>query len=191
MENSTTLLSLFTGSSRELRQIRTVTVCAMLAAVSIVLGSLTVYLTDTVRIGFSGIPAMLASHLFGPVAGSFLYGAVDVLKYMMRPMGPFMPGLTLVVMLKGILYGCAFYKKPLSLGRVLAAQLAVAVVCNLILNTLCLSLLYGDAFLVLLVPRIMRNLIMWPIDSLIFFHVAKALKLSGVFRVLKKSGAAA
>lgn len=183
--------SLFTSSSRELKQIRTVTVCAMLAAVSIVLGAFTIYLTDTVRIGFSGTPTMLASYLFGPVAGSFLYGAVDILKYMMRPVGGFMPGLTMVVMLKGLIYGCAFYKKPLNLWRVLAAHLVVAVVCNLFLNTLCLSMLYGKGFLALLVPRIMRNIIMWPIDSIIFYNVAKALEVTGVFRVIGKSRMAA
>lgn len=179
--------ALFTSSSRELKQTRTITVCAMMAAASMVLGAFTIYLTDTVRIGFSGIPTMVGSFLFGPVVGSFLYGAVDVLKYMMKPVGGFMPGLTLVVMLKGLIYGCAFYKKPLSLWRVLAVHLVVAVVCNLFLNTLCLSLLYGKGFMVLLAPRIMRNLIMWPIDSMIFYNVAKALEMMGVFRIFRKS----
>ena len=33
----------------------------------------------------------------------------------------------------------------------------------------------------MLIPRIMRNLVMWPIDSLIFYHVAKILEVTGVF----------
>ena len=134
------LAALFTSSSQEMRQVRTVTVCAMMAAIGVVLGSLTIYITDTVRIGFSGIPVTLVSYLFGPVVGGMFGGALDVLKYLVKPMGPFMPGLTLIVMLKGLLYGCFLYKKPLTLWRVLAVQLVVAVVCNLFLNTLCLSL---------------------------------------------------
>ena len=155
------LTETFTSSFRELKQVRTITVCAMLAAIGVILGSLTIYITDTVRIGFAGIP-----------------------------MGPFMPALTLIVVLKGLLYGCAFYKKPISLWRVLAIQLVVAVVCNLFLNTWALSLLYGKAFLAMLIPRIMRNLVMWPIDSLIFYHVAKILEVTGVFRILGRSRAA-
>ena len=62
-----------------------------------------------------------------------------------------MPALTLIVVLKGLLYGCAFYKSH-QLWRVLAIQLVVAVVCNLFLNTWALSLLYGKAFLAMLIP---------------------------------------
>ena len=42
----------------------------------------------------------------------------------------------------------------------------------------------------MLVPSIMRNLVMWPIDSLIFYHVAKILEVTGVFRILGRSRAA-
>ena len=184
------LTETFTSSFRELKQVRTITVCAMLAAIGVILGSLTIYITDTVRIGFAGIPNMLAAYLFGPVAGGVFAGALDILKHLVKPMGPFMPALTLSVVLKGLLYGCAFYKKPISLWRVLAIQLVVAVVCNLFLNTWALSLLYGKAFLAMLIPRIMRNLVMWPIDSLIFYHVAKILEVTGVFRILGRSRAA-
>lgn len=180
----------FTSSSRELKEVRTLTVCAMLAAIGVVLGSLTIYITDTVRIGFAGIPVMLAGYLFGPVTGGVFAGALDILKYLVKPMGPFMPALTLIVMLKGLLYGCAFYKKPISFWRVLAIQFVVAILCNLLLNTWALSLLYGKAFMAMLIPRIMRNLIMWPIDSLVFYNIAKVLELTGVFRILGRSRAA-
>lgn len=179
-------IDLFTSSYREIRQVRTLTVCAMLAAAGVVLGSLTIYITDTVRIGFAEIPVMLAGYLFGPVTGGIFAAALDVLKYLVKPMGPFMPILTLIVVLKGFMYGCAFYKRPVGLWRVLAVQLAVAVVCNLLLNTWALSLLYGKGFMAMLVPRIIRNLIMWPIDSLIYFYVARMLELAGVFRLLKR-----
>ena len=69
------LTETFTSSFRELKQVRTITVCAMLAAIGVILGSLTIYITDTVRIGFAGIPNMLAAYLFGPVAGGVFAGA--------------------------------------------------------------------------------------------------------------------
>lgn len=89
-----------------------------------------------------------------------------------------------MAMLAGVIYGSFYYRKPLSLGRVFAAHLVVSLVCNVLLNTLCLSLLYGKAFMVLLPPRVIKNLIMWPIDSLIFFHIAKLLEAAGIFRFL-------
>ena len=93
-------------------------------------------------------------------------------------------------MLAGLIYGFFFYKKPLQLTRVLAAHFLVCLVCNVILNTLCLSILYGQAFMILLPPRVIQNIVKWPIDSFIFFNVAKMLEMSGVFRVVRGSRAA-
>lgn len=180
------LATLFTCSCEELKQVRTITVCAMLGAVGVALGSVSIQM-ENMRIGFAGIPAMLAGYLFGPAVGGIFAGALDIIKYLVKPVGAFFPGLTLVMALKGVIYGCFFYCKPLSLPRVLAAQFVIALVCNLILNTLCLSILSGSTFMALLPPRIIQNLILWPIDTLIFFNVAKLLEVSGVFRVLGRS----
>lgn len=181
--------ALFTASSNELKQVRTITVCAMMAAVGVVLGALSIYITDTVRIGFAGIPVTLTGYLFGPVVGGMFAGALDILKYLVKPVGAFMPAMTLVMIIKGMVFGCFLYRKPLTFGRVLAVQLVVVILCNLILNTLCLSLLYGKAFMALLAPRVVKNLIMWPIDAFIFFNIAKVLEMTGVFRILGKGRA--
>lgn len=182
----TRLATLFTCSYRELKKVRTVTVCAMLAAIAIVLGSMSIEIGNTIRIGFSGLPNKLVDYMFGPVVGSIFAGALDVIKYILKPTGAFFPGLTLVPMLAGLIYGSFFYRKPITFLRVLTAQLVVAIICNVLLNTLCLSVLYGKAFMVLLPPRILKNLIMWPIDSFIFFNVAKILEMTGIFKILEK-----
>ena len=72
----TRLATLFTCSFRRLKEVRTVTVCAMLGAIAIVLGSLSIDLGPSVRIGFSGIPNELVHYLFGPAAGSLFAGAI-------------------------------------------------------------------------------------------------------------------
>ena len=68
-----------------------------------------------------------------------------------------------------------FIQKKLTIWRVLAAKFVVMLVCNVILTTLCLNVLYGQAFMVLLPARALKNLIMWPIDSVIFFAITKGL----------------
>ena len=181
------LAELFGSSSRELKSVRTITVCAMLAAAAIILVNFRIELTNTQRIGFSGIPNQLVAYLFGPAVSCLFAGALDIIKYLIKPVGAFFPGLTLVTMLAGLIYGFFFYKKPLKLTRVLAAHFLVCLVCNVILNTLCLSILYGQAFMILLPPRVIQNIVKWPIDSFIFFNVAKMLEMSGVFRVKQGS----
>ena len=173
------LATLFTCSYGELKHVRTVTVCAMMGAAGIEVGS-------TIRIGFSGIPNELVHYLFGPVTGSLFAGVMDIVKYLLKPTGAFFPGFTLIAMLAGLIYGSFFYKRPLKLWRVFAAHFVVSLVCNVCLNTVCLSVLYGKAFGGLLPARAVKNLIMWPIDSIIFYNVAKLLEAAGLFKMLEK-----
>ena len=75
------LAELFGSSSRELKSVRTITVCAMLAAAAIILVNFRIELTNTQRIGFSGIPNQLVAYLFGPaVSCPVSYTHLDVYK---------------------------------------------------------------------------------------------------------------
>lgn len=181
------LATLFTDSYREFRHVRTVTTAAMFGAVAVVLGYFTIQIGDYIKIGFSGMPNQLVCHLFGPVVGSIFGGAMDIVKYLIKPTGGFFPGLTLVPMVAGVIYGCFYYKKPIRLWRVLVAELLVAVICNMGMTTMCLSVLYGKGFMALLPMRVFKNVIMWPINSLLFYSIARTLEASGVFRVLKSA----
>lgn len=179
------LATLFSDSYQEFRQVRTITTAAMFGAISVVLGYFTIVIGDYIKIGFSTIANQFVYYLFGPVFGGVFGGALDVLKYLIKPTGAFFPGFTIGAMVGGVLYGCFLYRKPISLPRVLIAELVVSIVCNMLLGTLWLSMLYGKAFMVLLPMRVFKNLVMWPVNSLLFYTIGKTLEASGVFRLLK------
>ena len=181
-------VTLFTDSMEELKHVNTVTVMAMFAAISVVLGYFTLVLGDYLKIGFSTIANQFVYYLFGPVAGAAFGGALDILKYIIRPTGAYFPGFTIGAMVGGVIYGCFLYKRPIRFTRVLAAELTVSVICNMLLGTLWLSMLYGKAFMVLLPMRAFKNLIMWPVNSMLFYTIGKTLETSGVFRLLKTAG---
>lgn len=180
-------VTLFTDSYRELKSVRTITTMAMLAALAVILGMFSIEYGQYIRIGFSSIPNGVVAYLFGPAVGGIFAGALDILKYILKPTGPFCPQLTLVTMLAGALYGCMYYKKKITLPRVLAAKFIVMLVCNVFLNTLCLSVLYGQVFMEIIPLRALKNLIMWPIDSVIFYATTKALESIGAFRMIRRA----
>jgi len=180
------LATLFTESYLEFGKVRTVTTMAMFAAVSVVLGYFTIQIGDYIKIGFSSISNQFVHYLFGPVVGAVFGGALDILKYLIKPTGGFFPGFTVGAMVAGVIYGCFFYKRPLRLWRVFAAELTVSVICNMLLGTLWLSMLYGKGFLVLLPMRVVKNLIMWPINSVLFYSIGRTLEAAGVFRLIKE-----
>ena len=52
----------------------------MLAAAAIILVNFRIELTNTQRIGFSGIPNQLVAYLFGPAVSCLFAGALDIIK---------------------------------------------------------------------------------------------------------------
>lgn len=158
------------NSLRELKITRNLVICGMMAALAVVLGFVaSIDLGPYIRIGFSGIPNRIIEFLFGPVVGTIFGGTLDVLKFIVKPSGTFFFGFTFDAMLAGFIYGSFYYKKPVSIPRILLAEFLVKLIVNCFFNTLWISVLYGKGFFVLLPLRLLKNLIMWPIDSAIVF----------------------
>ncbi|WP_432628755.1 folate family ECF transporter S component [Brotaphodocola sp.] len=179
------MTSLFAGSYREFKNVRTITTAAMFGALSVILGYFTIQIGDYIKIGFSTIVNQFVCSLFGPVVGAVFGGTMDIVKFLIKPTGAFFPGFTLVAIVAGLIYGCFYYKRPLTLWRVLLAELTVCVICNMLMSTYFLSMLYGKGFLALLPMRAFKNLIMWPINSILFYTVRKMLESAGVVRLVK------
>lgn len=178
---------LWRESYLELKNIRTITTCAMFGAISIVLGYFTIQIGDFLKIGFSNIPNQMVAYLFGPVLAPIFGGAMDIVKYLIKPVGGFFPGFTITAILAGMINGCFLYRKKMTWKRAFIVNLIVIVICDMILNTYWLSILYGKGFLTLLPLRGFKNLIMWPINSFLTYSVIKFLEMTGIFGLLEKT----
>jgi ECF transporter S component (folate family) len=102
--------------------------------------------------------------------------ASDILGYFARPNGVFFPGFTLNALIIGLIYGFFFYKKPITLKRVILASLMSTIIINLILTPLWLNMMYGNAFGVLVAGRIIKNVVMFPIDTALLMTVLKLVE---------------
>lgn len=182
------LVALYADSSREFGKVSTITTAAMCGALSMIMNVMfTVMLEDTNKIALYTIPNQAVYYLFGPVVGSFYAAAMDILNFIVTPRGAFFPIFTLNAVVAALLFGTITYKRKLSFWRVLAAEFVVVVICNILINTYGLSILMGRGFIVMLPGRIIKNLIMWPIKSALFYGVMKPIEYSGVLRILRRA----
>lgn len=186
MEKSKKLRDMFRESLSELRDSHTMAVIAMLLALAVVLAIFgTVQVTDFLKIGFSFLPNEIAAMLFGPSVGGIVAGVADILKYLVKPVGAFFPGFTVSAVAGGILYGLILYKKPLTVWRIVAAKVVVAILVNTCLNTYWLTVMYGNSFVALLPARLLKQLVMVPVEAVLFYLVAKTLARAKVFALMK------
>lgn len=166
----------FLFSYRELGKVRTITTVAMFAALSIILGTFTVQIGNYIKIGFSSLTTVGTGFLFGPIVGGIFGAVTDVVKYMIKPTGPFFPGFTIGAVIAGFIYGSLLYKKPVSIKRILIAEILVSVICNMLLGTLWLDMLYGKAFMAILPMRVVKNIVMLPINIFMAFALLKLME---------------
>ncbi len=164
----------FVQSARELKRVRSLVMAAMLLAVQVVLGLVaSIPVGPSIRISFGYLALSTAGALLGPAVAPVNGALADVIVFLIRPTGPYFPGFTITGLVSGLIYGLMLYQRDLTLTRLLATKLLIDVVCNLLLNTLWIHMLYGKAFLVLLPGRALKNLLQYPVDVLLLYPVMK------------------
>lgn len=180
------LKELYLNSMREFKSPKTLALIGLMAALAMVLNLVaSISIGPYIKIGFSGLPNRIVEALFGPFVGCIFGGALDILKFLIKPDGTFFPGFTFDAMLAGILYGSILYRKEISLPRIFCAELLAKVIVNCGFNTYWISVLYGKGFLALLPLRLLKNAIMLPIDTIIvFICLTFVAQLTHKFRVV-------
>lgn len=150
------------------KRLYTLVSCALLIAMEVVLTRFLSIRTPIVRIGFGFVPLAVAGMMFGPVYGFAVGGIADLLGATLFPSGPFHPGFTLVTAMCGLMYGLFLYHRdgtPEWSRANLCIRIGIAVCVNsfvlsLCINTIWLSQMWGEAYLALLPPRIIKEVVM-------------------------------
>ena len=165
----------YKDSAREFTQLTSVAGVGMVLAVSIVLSFFNIYVTETLRIGPAYLATAMLGMLYGPVTGGIAAGLGDILKYLIKPSGPFFPGYTLTALLGGVVYGSFLYKNKVTVLCCVISKTLINVFLNLGLNTLWSSILYGKGFFAILIPRVYANVALLPLQIILLYALLKAI----------------
>ena len=161
------------SAAKELRTLKSVTGAALMCALSPVLDLFTIVINQFLRISFTSLTHAVNGFMYGPLLACLAGGVADIVKYMLKPVDGFFIGFTVNEMLVGLLYGLFFYKKKITLPRVIAVRLIVTFGINLTLTPLWLSIMYGNAYKFMVATRIIKNIILIPIDVFILYNLMK------------------
>lgn len=142
-------------------------IMAFLIAMEIILTRFCSINTPILRIGFGFLPVAMMGIMFGPVWAAAGYAIGDLLGMLIFPSGAYFPGFTLTAFLTGLVFGLFLHNREITWKRVLPSSLIIILGCNLILDTLWLSILMGDGFIALLPTRIFKCAVMLPIHLIL------------------------
>lgn len=147
-----------------MKNARTLVTVGLLISTEIILTWFLLFQTSIVRISFGFLPIALSAIMFGSVVGGMAAAIADIFRMMIFPKGAYFPGFTFSALISGAVYGVFLHNKPITILRTALAVLLIALLVDMGLNTLWLSMITGKAALVLLPPRLLKTLIMYPIQ---------------------------
>ena len=157
----------------KIRDVRVLSVSAMLLALSTVLNFLKIPVSNLIEIHFDFLPIACAGMLFGPGIGCIVGGLSDILSCIVKPTGPYFPGFTVTVATAGAIYGFFLHGKEITWQRVAAAHLVRTIAVSFVLNPLWLSLLYGRGLWAIISARFVKTLVMFPIETALLYFVLR------------------
>ena len=147
---------------------------AILIALNIVLTRLLSINIGPVRIGFNFLPIALGSILFGPWLGAVFALVADVLGQLLTGGMPWL-GFCINTALYGISYGLFFYKRGVTLYRLIVCAVLQAVIVDAILGSLWFYHYMGTPFMSALLMRGVDALCMVPVKVIVLKYVCKYL----------------
>jgi len=124
---------------------------------------------QTVRLSFGDLPLMLSGMVLGPTYGAITGALADLIGFPLNPQGTYFPGFTLTAALSGFIPGLMgkLLKRDWTWAYLTLTVSVTILITSLLLNSLWLNIMYGQAFAVLLPPRIIAALILIPVYVLV------------------------
>lgn len=164
----------FQSAKKELYKVSSLVGSAMLIALDLLLNSVRLVISNLLEISFSFIALAVCAMQYGPILGMIVGAITDILGHFLRSSGAFFPGFTLNAIFSGFIYGCFFYQQEITWKRVILCRLTIVGIINLILTPIWLHMMYGTALLTTI--RIIKNIILFPIDSILLYFILKTVK---------------
>lgn len=155
---------------------KTLTCCALLAALQVVLARLIVPMpNEFTRFSIEAVPTVLAGILFGPVAGGLVGFVADLVGCLFSGYG-YNPIFCIPPILYGVCGGLfrGFLMKKTSLLRLLLAVAPAVIFGSVLYQSWALDFVYGKGFWILLSARSVQFAVTMVVDVIILRLLFKA-----------------
>ena len=179
------------AAASELKNTKSIVFASLIVVLRIVVKAFKIPLAAGLSITFDCYVNSLGSLIYGPVIGLCVGAVSDTLGFLIFPSGVYFLPFILVEMLSSFIFGLFFWKRQISVQKVLTAKFTVNLVCNIILTSLFTKWMYvmlGDekasTYNIINLVRIVKNLVLFPAESVLivlilgaFIPALKSMKL--------------
>lgn len=157
------------------KQVKKITTVALLTAIEIIISRFFGISTPMLKISFSFVPMSLVAMMYGPLYSTAMAASADFIGAMLFSVGIYFPGYTVSAALTGMTYGICLHKRKTGWGSIVVAVVIVNLCLRLGLNSFWVHMTTGKAMPIIMMPRIIKNMLMIPIEVLVIRFVREKL----------------
>ena len=154
-------------------------IAAMLTALRIALKSVEIPIGPSLNITFGFLVNSVGSMIYGPVVAIAASAVSDTLGAILFSKGTYFFPFIFVEIASGLIFALFYYRAKITTLRIILGRFAVVAVCNLLLNPIILyyyyELVLGKSYTLYTLPRIIKNLVLFPAESLVLVLLFNAL----------------
>ena len=117
--------------------------------------------------------------IYGPLVAIAASAVSDTLGAILFPQGAYFFPFIFVEIAGGLIFALFYYRAKMTAFRIILGRFAVTAVCNLILNPIIMyyyyELVLGKAYTLYTLPRVIKNLVLFPAESVVLVILFNAL----------------
>lgn len=162
---------------------RMIAFAALIIAMRVVVKFFKIPLAAGLSLTFDCYVNSLGSLCYGPLVGLAVGAVSDTLGCIIHPSGDYFLPFILTEMSSSFIFGLFLWKRNLTPGRVLLCKFTVNFICNIVLTSVLMKwyyyALYGledaQAYSIINLTRIAKNLILFPLESVLIMLLLGAM----------------
>lgn len=158
-------------AAAELGSIKMLVVAALMIALRLAMKWLAIPIAPSLKINTAFIANALGAMIYGPVMAAICAVITDVLGFLQNPDGVYFVPFVLTEVAGSVIFALFLYRAKVTPVRVMLSRFCICFFVNVVLQTPIMmwyySLYMGGKSFALTIPGIIKNLFMFPIESVV------------------------
>lgn len=163
----------------EFKDLRMILFAALIVALRVALKSVSIPVAADLRIGVGFFVNAFGSMVYGPVMAVAGAAVCDTLGALLFPSGPYFPLFLITEIAGSLVFALFFYRAEITSLRVILSRFCIDFFVNIVLQTPIMMAYYqimlGKSYKVFHLPRFIKNLVMFPIESVLLILFLRLL----------------
>lgn len=163
----------------ELKDTRMLVFAALMIAVRVALKLVAIPIAPGLKVNTAFLANALGAMVFGPVMAAICAVATDILGYLQNPEGVYFVPFILTEVAGSVIFALFLYRTKITPVRVMLSRFCICFFVNVVIQTPIYiwyyALYMGGKSYALTIPGIIKNLFMFPIESVVLTFFLSAL----------------